>query len=907
MPAPGGFLPPIEGDRGHPAPVKQMTLDVKAKTLGYQLPHAEAEIQRIEELQRAKRDAFLKRRQQRPSERAAGLVGWLDRHADTATLQDLSLASASVPVRSVLLTPPGGGAEETPKQGLADNGQTKLTMEQLFADNGGDVADPQSASSRQPDSIGISRYQVRGDLQKWISQVEAMNERMIFDAGDFNPEEEALLHTALERHLAKAVNKNASRDEFLMKSSLKTMCEMLENMTRSPFAVPEDLPVKDQLDALERQVVDLYAKAMKRGGFIYGSQAVSNESSGPKKFESEGEIRKRQLAVGVAAAAQSQHILLTHVQLDQVLNAFYQQQLPTNKREKGRLERQLVQSMIREDNTTTSLRRRNKQLSEELEALQETMKQILDERQKLKAMLAPTLVPVPTSQGGAQKDDLQQTNEVIQTMAEVLAKKAVREMQGTYDALQQHSDEMERDLKALQAAQREVVEERDRLRQRLDDLEAQQAHQNELKRQQEEERTRMFGGMRSDQQYYQSTIHKILLQSSATLSEFVLLLGQVDAEQRHAHSADHGTAGRTPAPSHVDWETALSILDRWCAAVGFAFHFCDGARCCLNDVKANCRERSLRQKRTNVSPTTTLCSAGSESTGGRRGSKAASSQPAVDLVQETLNRQLVNDLAQRVDSVMGESRAKFREARYMRSFLWYLIHCFDAMLNGTYTDESHGKRKFHHAPKARDSAADGHKDDDDAEAEEEPFPPTSVIAMDSDYNYAWTEETTALERVFLGFRSRLVTSSEAQQGEVNSAVLRALEVVTDQEAHRTPKPDRHHSDAEPIQSQPSNSQHASGGQSVTGYTKAEVQETIDAIAALPCVSNKDVRLSQTLEDHQRLPSGARAVDVATIMLLQIKEAKGHFSGSTGEKTPATVSRSDPLHRAASFASNAAIK
>ncbi|CUE69603.1 Hypothetical protein, putative [Bodo saltans] len=910
-PTDGGDLPPSSAQQQQ-SPQRQMTLDVKAKSLGYQLPHAEAEIQRIQELQRARRDEFMKRRQDRPVERSTQVAHWLERHSEQS-LQDLGLATSPVPVRSILLpsttttaaAPNSGGGVDgglahtgsLGAKGMADifdSSPTHQEQERRLSDTGG----PRMNLSRTTsafgstsqlvtgrDALGLSRYQIRGDLKEWLQRVEALNERLVLDGGDFTPAEESFLKAALERQVAQTVHKDAIRDDYLMKQSVKGICEMLENATRTPFAIREDLSVKSQLDSLEKQVQDMYAKAVRRGGFVYGSQVsvdggTAGAGAGAKKVESEGEIRKRQLAAGVAAAAQSQHILLTQVQLNQVLQAFYQQQRPSNKREQGRLERQLVQSMVREDNITTTLRRRNKELSLEVETLQETVQQLLEEKQRARKISLGTLVPDTTSEGST-VEALQQTNETIKEMSEVLARKAIRDIQGHCDDLRVQRNDLSVELQVLKDHFEEMNAERDLLHEKVLALEDQWTKHEEAKRQQEEERNRLFGGMRSDQQYYQSTIHKVLLKSSTALSSIVMCVGETDQQQLD-----------------VDWNKLQAVIDAWTSAVSFSFHFCEAAKATAAEVRV-ATSRHIERGRV-AQP--------------RIGSPQSSSPvaPSTPVLinhnrkndipsQADVNHQLVNDLGQRLDDTIAEAKAKFREARFMRSFMWYLIHCFDALLNGTYSDEVHGKRSFQSAAEQKAKREDAARRrrgmggaaaaDDKTEAEivEDTFPPAAVVALDADYAYAWSEEIQALERVFMGFRSRLSTS-ETQQGEVNSAVLRALESVGESRAAHQTKTEEPHvtppggggTIASNVAGNGANSSSVPQQRSANpSSTLHDAHAMVDAIAALPTASCKDVRLAQTLEDHQRLPSGARAVDVATVLLLEIKEAKGHFAGGGG--------------------------
>jgi ribosomal protein L17 len=829
-------------------------------------------------------------------ERSTQVAHWLERHSEHS-LQDLGLATSSVPVRSILLptntttgapTTAFGGegglahAASLGAKGMADifdSSPTHHDQERQISDGGARMNLSRTTSAFGSsselgavgrDSLGLSRYQIRGDLKEWLQRVEALNERLVLDGGDFTAAEESFLRTALERQVAQTVHKDAIRDDYLMKQSVKGICEMLENATRTPFAIREDLSVKNQLDSLEKQVQDMYAKAARRGGFVYGTQVsveggAGGGNAGAKKVESEGEIRKRQLAAGVAAAAQSQHILLTQVQLNQVLQAFYQQQRPSNKREQGRLERQLVQSMVREDNITTTLRRRNKELSLEVETLQETVQQLLEEKQRARKVSLGSLVPDSTSEGST-VEGLQQTNETIKEMSEVLARKAIRDIQGHCDELRVQRNNLSVELKILKDAFEEMNTEREQLQEKVKALEDQWSKHEEAKRQQEEERNRLFGGMRSDQQYYQSTIHKVLLKSSTALASIVMCVGETDQNQRA-----------------VDWKQIQAVIDAWTSEVSFSFHFCDAAKAAAQEVRVATARHIERGP--SLQP-----------------SQAAGSFPLQQqghpqiLSNVDVNHQLVNDLGQRLDDTIAEAKAKFREARFMRSFMWYLIHCFDALLNGTYSDEVHGKRSFQSAVEQKAKREDavrrrrgrGAAVDDKSETDivEDTFPPAAVIALDADYAYAWSEEIQALERVFMGFRSRLSTS-ETQQGEVNSAVLRALESVGDV---RNSKVDESHvssggalgsiAAASSILAPPPQQQQ----QLRPVPNLHDAHAMVEAIAALPTASCKDVRLAQTLEDHQRLPSGARAVDVATVLLLEIKEAKGHFAGGGAERS-----------------------
>lgn len=843
------LLPPLEeatGDRGATTTkVKDSKLlaniDVKAKTLGYQLPHADVEIQRIEELQRARRDEFLKKRQRKPVQQMTQLSYWLDRHSDS-TLQDLGLADSSVAVREVLL-PKAMSSSQQEGQTAATQG-TQRTMEEIFAYEdtplgvGESEVDRRTASAvglKPMDGLGVSRYQIRGDLKQWLSRVEELNERMILDAGDFSREEEQHIQKALQSHIAQALNKTAARDEFLMKQAVKSMCDTLETLTRKPFAVSSDKPVREQVQILDQLITDFYSDVIKKGGLLFGRPPAEGEgTTGGKKVESEGEIRKRQLAVGVAAAAQSQQILLTQAQLDQVLTAFYQQQLPSTKREKGRMERQLLQSLVREDNTTNGLRRRNKELTEEVEVLQETVKTLLEERASLLKQQTKTLIPTPTSQGGG-PDALRSSNDVIQEMAEILAKKSVREAQQTAREECELKEASQRRCEELQRLAESQKTEIDTLQDKLRRLESMWEKQEEAKREQEEERRKLFGGMKSDQQYYQSTINKVLIHSAACIGRITALAAE---------------DGRVRRSNCEKMDEVIETLDEWRKAVNFAFHFADASKAAADELVALCINKREECRNSGAE----LCQM---------------PERAVPDYDQAVDRKLVNELSQRLDATLSEAKAKFREGRYVRNFLWYVIHCFEAMLNGTYSDEVHGKRRFGRRKTDTDDRTD-HKDD--VGETEDPFPPTCVVALDIDYAYAWSEEIQALERVFVGFRSRL-GSEEAQQGEVNAALLRAIETVAEKGAVTTRREVK--SSTNLNTTQPTEATAPSGIASPS-FSSADVEAIQHKMSQLPVASLKDIRLVQALEDHQRLPSGARAVDVATELLLQIKQAKGNF-------------------------------
>jgi hypothetical protein len=135
-----------------------------------------------------------------------------------------------------------------------------------------------------------------------------------------------------------------------------------------------------------------------------------------------------------------------------------------------------------------------------------------------------------------------------------------------------------------------------------------------------------------------------------------------------------GETNITHAP--INWEKVRDVLDEWTASVAFSFHFCEAAKA----ISVELRDATTRH----VERAACLQSVmGIESTASR-------GVIAHETTYEDVNRLLVNDLSVRLDDTIAEAKAKFREARFMRNFMWYLIHCFDAMINGTYSDDIHG-------------------------------------------------------------------------------------------------------------------------------------------------------------------------------------------------------------------------
>jgi hypothetical protein len=775
-------LPPLE-------PVV-MSIEAKAHTLGYELPSAESEIRRLEDVQRSLRDEFLGKRRncagRGAQDRQSNLAGWLDRHPDT-TLGDLDLASSPLPIKAVSL--PAGVPMGTVK------GDTDIDV----------------------DPLGLGRYGMRGDLKAWLDHVAELASTLKLDAGDWSAKDEKELDKALLEATRMVVSKDDERNAFLCREHITTLLEMLSAIGSRRFYVDvRTLPTHEALDGLVVQVREWYSQFLKFGHAGRPIRKEEDESS--KAVETEDDIRKRQLAGGIAAAAHSQHILLTQAQLDQVLAAFYNQSHIVSKREKGRIERKLVESLTREDNLTANLKRANKVLSEKVSSLQEVLDRHLNAEKNGKGGVDATANALSELRRPAAVENM---NQMTQAMAEVLSKKRIREAEAKVASLTEAYNELkvhhEQNVSLVVRMQKENAD----LVAAVDEIQRLWESQMLAKAQQEEERRRMYGGLQSDQQFYQASLTALMNASLSTIS--TLLTNATVQSEKHAATVRLLTADQlrllelesdVSGAASGGLEEAKSLVFAWTTAV-YNTAVTEGARVALQKLTSLVVQQEDGNKgadqnslEVNGGSITVVRKPGSDrvedaQSSAYRSAKAhlrkmlhappqdkgtalAKAFSAVGREYSDPDRELVGAVAQRLDTAISEAKTKFRELRYMRSVLWWLVGAVEALVNGTYTDAQHGllvqqsavKKK---GPRDRAAAAPGGGGKESSETHREVnFPPASVVALDSDYGYAWVDECKSLERIFMSLRSLLGSSTD--KSNINNVLLTAIESTVDQSA-----------------------------------------------------------------------------------------------------------------------------
>ena len=798
-----------------------MSLDAKAQTLGYELPSAESEIKRLEEVQRSLRDEFARKRRGKPEERS-NLAGWLERHPDT-TLGDLNLASSPMPIKALSI------ATGVPTGTMIDNEVEVI-----------------------PDALGVGRYAMRGDLRTWLDHVAELGDRLKLDAGDWNAQDEKELERALAETTKLVAGKNDERNLFLCRESLTSLLEMLSVIGARRFYADVKAPLHEALDGLVVQVREWYAAFLKFGhGGRVATQRKEEEES--RKTETEDDIRKRQLAVGIAAAAHSQHILLTQAQLDQVLAAFYHQSHAVSRREKGRIERKLVESLTREDNVTANLQRMNRALQEKVSALQEAIERHLHPSGSTGEFDATANALNELRKPSA----VENMNQMTQAMAEVLSKKRIREAESkvaslteAYTDLRNHHEQnvilverMQKENKQLSDAVAHI--------QKLWDVQIQ------AKAQQEEERRRMYGGLQSDQQFYLSSLTTLMNASLSTVSTLLAnastqserhtsVVQLLSAEQRRILPRDAFASGLTEAKRLVlSWTTAV-----YNCAVS------EGARATLQQLARLALEddansgndpdegQSDGYRAAKNALRSTLASPQQEGTSSL--SKAFS---AVSREYADPDRELVGAVAQRLDTAISEAKTKFRETRYMRSMLWWLIGAVDALCNGTYSDAQHGLSSADNSAKKKGRG--DRRTGAESESREVTFPPAAVVAQDADYSYAWVDESKSLERIFMSLRALL--GSSAEKSNINNVLLTAIETAADQTALMRAR------------RQTTISSFVSEGSTANDVVEREIVSNELAQATASAESLVDLRLTNALE------KGRGGVTTGRQVLLQIQQ------------------------------------
>ena len=146
---------------------------------------------------------------------------------------------------------------------------------------------------------------------------------------------------------------------------------------------------------------------------------------------------------------------------------------------------------------------------------------------------------------------------------------------------------------------------------------------------------------------------------------------------------------------------------------------------------------------------------------------------------------IVEALSHRLDQTICEVKDKHREERYMRSTIRYFVKRVEAMVAGTYAEdpeaaeEDEEERRMAALREGQRTTLTGVRSPLDKLKPaanikvSRVFPPRAATAPDSEYAYAWPDETAALQRLFTQLKAAL--THEVERTETTNAIVGALE------------------------------------------------------------------------------------------------------------------------------------
>lgn len=140
---------------------------------------------------------------------------------------------------------------------------------------------------------------------------------------------------------------------------------------------------------------------------------------------------------------------------------------------------------------------------------------------------------------------------------------------------------------------------------------------------------------------------------------------------------------------------------------------------------------------------------------------------------------LIESLSHRLDQTVCEVKDKFREERFMRTTIKYFVQRVEEMCAGTYKEDPHLEPTDDSLSMGSGTTLTGVRSPLDklkplaSITHTKVFPPKSITVPDTEYSYAWTDETDSLQRLFLSLKAILM--HEVERTETTNAIVGALE------------------------------------------------------------------------------------------------------------------------------------
>ena len=443
-------------------------LHVKALTLSYALPDADAEIRRLSEMQRNLTQHLntVTKRPIRPDH--VVLRDWLDQHPD-ATLEAAGLAP-----------------------GIDNFNVASIRV---------DTSDAGMAA--------LERYVIRGDLQDWLEKVKRLDEEVAADPGTWGAAEVDDVDQAMKETLMKALTKDQERRRVLVSQMVAQLCDWLSFVSERDMHVDVEF-VTDEVEQLKRlsECVGAWHEHVKE----HGHPRAELESMVKQRFEEE--TRRRAAEQGIRTAARSQGILLTDPQLDQVLMAFYEQRQPAGRhlQEKSKFEAKVIQTLKREEATRRLVTERCQRLVERNADLEATVTELMAKIYEFEHC---------PGERERQVQSLDQLNATTRVVAEVLARTKLNQAQIAVKHMSQVVEDVRRQHDVAQRQVEQLKTVNGDLRVAVDRFQVEWTAFTQLKAKEDEERVQQQGGQKSDILHLMSVITEVVAATCATMTRII--------------------------------------------------------------------------------------------------------------------------------------------------------------------------------------------------------------------------------------------------------------------------------------------------------------------------------------------------------------------------------------------------
>eukprot|EP01065_Artemidia_motanka_P006963 TRINITY_DN13406_c0_g3_i2.p1 TRINITY_DN13406_c0_g3~~TRINITY_DN13406_c0_g3_i2.p1 ORF type:complete len:760 (+),score=306.93 TRINITY_DN13406_c0_g3_i2:736-3015(+) len=437
---------------------------------------------------------------------------------------------------------------------------------------------------------------------------------------------------------------------------------------------------------------------------------------------------------GLPPAARAAGYSLTPAQVKEILHHFYHQpkqplSAPMKKKREIRLQRRYVDTLKREAEQVSKLRRINVDVRQQLLDAKREIAMLKEQEKAMEGSVPATIRSDGTAGGewvsavelcrrGRQMLDREMSGQRIKDL-----ELHVRKLSAMYDAEKEGNEDSSELYEKLQADYLELSRELNALKAQWDEKE------REFQRQRLQI-DRLQQGRKEKDQLWRSRLLEVCRGVLDAMAELPLGLSLLRGLLVGSESVDKW---RATAIAAVDGgiDTAYELVQQTIKYVP-----AEGYKITLEELQA----QLLAEK------------------DGRVAQAARPQRGSVTAVfdcggHEPFDRRLFEQLHEKIEMLATENRSKFRELRYMKSVIAYVCKTSDEIVSGTY-DYS------------RDTDAEPAEEGPQMSGASGDFPP-DVAREDKDYAYAWIDERKLMQELLTNLK-RYVRHGGAKPNSVNS-------------------------------------------------------------------------------------------------------------------------------------------